>query len=97
MDADFQHDPAMLHEFRRWIEEYDVVVGCRYMPGGSVDDAGASTRKLLSRGGSIYSRLVLGLETHDPTGGFKCFRASALRAIDLSQASVPAATPSRSR
>ena len=56
MDADFQHDPQMLHEFRRWIEEYDVVVGSRYIPGGSVDDRWSFSRKFLSRGGSIYSR-----------------------------------------
>jgi dolichol-phosphate mannosyltransferase len=85
MDADFQHDPQMLHEFRRWIEEYDVVVGSRYIPGGSVDDRWSFSRKLLSRGGSVYSRFILGLRTHDPTGGFKCFRASALRALDLSR------------
>ncbi len=84
MDADFQHDPATLYQFRRWIEEYDVVVGSRYSDGGSVDDRWSLSRKMLSRGGSIYARLILGLRTHDPTGGFKCFRASALRALDLS-------------
>lgn len=83
MDADFQHDPATLHEFRRLIEEYDLVVGSRYSAGGSVDDRWSLSRKLLSRGGSIYARLILGLRAHDPTGGFKCFRASALRALDL--------------
>ena len=51
--------------------------------GGSVDDRWSFTRKLLSRGGSIYSRFILGLRTHDPIGGFKCFRASVLRALDL--------------
>jgi dolichol-phosphate mannosyltransferase len=85
MDADFQHDPAMLREFRRWIEVYDIVVGSRYIPGGSVEDRWNLWRKLLSRGGSIYSRVILGLRTHDPTGGFKCFRSSALRALDLSK------------
>jgi dolichol-phosphate mannosyltransferase len=84
MDADFQHDPRMIREFRRWIEEYDVVVGSRYIEGGSVEDSWSFARKLLSRGGSIYARLILGLRAHDPTGGFKCFRASALRALDLS-------------
>ncbi len=83
MDADFQHDPQILHQFRRWVEHYDVVVGSRYIRGGSVEDRWSFSRKLLSRGGSIYARLILGLRTHDPTGGFKCFRASALRAIDL--------------
>ena len=85
MDADFQHDPQVLHEFRHWIEEYDVVVGSRYIPGGSVEDRWSFWRKLLSRGGSVYARVILGLRTHDPTGGFKCFRASALRTIDLSK------------
>ena len=85
MDADFQHDPRVLREFRRWIEEYDVVVGSRYIPGGSVEDRWGLVRKLLSRGGSIYARLILGLRTHDPTGGFKCFRASALRRLDLNR------------
>lgn len=85
MDADFQHDPQMVHEFLRWIEEYDVVVGSRYIAGGSVEDRWSLSRKLLSRGGSIYARVILGLRTHDPTGGFKCFRASALRTLDLSR------------
>jgi dolichol-phosphate mannosyltransferase len=85
MDADFQHDPKVLHEFRRWIEEYDIVVGSRYIPGGSVEDRWSFWRKLLSRGGAVYSRFILGLRIHDPTGGFKCFRASALRALDLSK------------
>src|SRR5262245_22825923 len=76
MDADFQHDPQTLHLFRRWIAEYDVVVGCRYMPGGSVDEGWNVARRLLSRGGSRYARLILGLRVHDPTGGFKCFRAA---------------------
>ena len=84
MDADFQHDPATLHEFRHWIEQYDVVVGSRYIPGGRVEARWSIWRQLLSRGGSVYARFILGLRTHDPTGGFKCFRASALRAIDLS-------------
>jgi dolichol-phosphate mannosyltransferase len=83
MDADFQHDPAVIHEFRRWIEEYDVVVGSRYIPGGGVEERWSFIRKLLSRGGGIYARLILGLRIHDPTGGFKCFRASALRRLDL--------------
>jgi dolichol-phosphate mannosyltransferase len=83
MDADFQHDPQILREFRHWIEEYDIVVGSRYIPGGSVEDRWSIVRKVLSRGGSIYARLILGLRIHDPTGGFKCFRASALRQLDL--------------
>ncbi len=83
MDADFQHDPAVIREFRRWIEEYDVVVGSRYVKGGSVEKRWSLSRKILSRGGSIYARLILGLKVTDPTGGFKCFRASALKRLDL--------------
>ena len=83
MDADFQHDPQTLRQFRQWIEEYDVVVGSRYIAGGSVEPRWSLPRKLLSRGGNIYARLVLGLQVHDPTGGFKCFRASALQRLDL--------------
>jgi dolichol-phosphate mannosyltransferase len=85
MDADFQHDPRVLLEFRRWIEEYDIVVGSRYIAGGSVDHRWSWPRKLLSRGGSIYARLILGLQVHDPTGGFKCFRADALKRLDLAR------------
>lgn len=85
MDADFQHDPAVLRQFRALIEEYDVVVGCRYIPGGSVDEHWSFLRKFISRGGSVYSRAILGLGVHDPTGGFKCFRASALKRLDLSR------------
>ncbi len=57
------------------IEEYDVVVGSRYIPGGSVEESWSIVREFLSRGGSIYSRLILGLRIHDPTGGFKMFSA----------------------
>lgn len=85
MDADFQHDPKVLYAFRRWIDEYDIVVGCRYIPGGDVAEDWNLSRKLLSRGASIYARIILGLRIHDPTGGFKCFRASALRRLDLSR------------
>jgi dolichol-phosphate mannosyltransferase len=85
MDADFQHDPRTLLDFRRWIEEYDIVVGSRYIPGGSVEPGWSIPRKVLSRGGSIYARAILGLQVHDPTGGFKCFRASALKRLDLSR------------
>ena len=85
MDADFQHDPGTLRQFREWIEEYDVVVGSRYIAGGSVERRWSIPRKLLSRWGNVYARLVLGLRVHDPTGGFKCFRASALKKLDLSR------------
>jgi dolichol-phosphate mannosyltransferase len=60
----------------------DLALGSRYVPGGGVADWG-KVRRLVSRGGSWYARRVLGLDVRDLTGGFKCFRADVLRAIDL--------------
>ncbi len=83
MDADFSHDPA---DLARLLEAArttcDLALGSRYVPGGGVSDWGR-TRQVVSRGGSWYARRVLGLDVRDLTGGFKCFRADALRAIDL--------------
>ena len=84
MDADFSHDPRDL--VRMWElarEGADLVVGSRYVPGGGVENWGRR-RRVLSRGGSLYSRAVLGVPVRDLTGGFKVFRADALRAIDFS-------------
>lgn len=82
MDADFSHDPAYLPRLLEASERADLVIGSRYVPGGGVGDWGA-LRRAISRGGSFYGRLVLGLEVHDLTGGFKCFRRELLEAIDL--------------
>jgi dolichol-phosphate mannosyltransferase len=82
MDADFSHEPAYLPRLLEAAERADVVIGSRYVPGGGVSDWGA-LRRTISRGGSIYARLVLGLGVHDLTGGFKCFRREVLEAIDL--------------
>jgi dolichol-phosphate mannosyltransferase len=60
----------------------DLVLGSRYVPGGGVTDWGA-LRRLVSRGGSLYAKWILGLDVHDVTGGFKCFRRETLEAIDL--------------
>ncbi|MEX0993826.1 MAG: polyprenol monophosphomannose synthase [Solirubrobacterales bacterium] len=80
MDADFSHDPA---DLPRLIEAAgDLVLGSRYVRGGGVRDWGPA-RRLISRGGSLYARLVLGVPVHDLTGGFKCFRRAVLEAIDL--------------
>jgi len=83
MDADFSHDPA---DIARLLEaaraDCDLALGSRYVPGGGVSDWGR-LRQLISRGGSAYARVVLGLRIRDLTGGFKCFRADVLRAIDL--------------
>jgi dolichol-phosphate mannosyltransferase len=84
MDCDFSHDPAdlarLLHAVRD--EGADLALGSRYVPGGGVSDWGP-LRRLISRGGSAYARVVLGAPVRDLTGGFKCFRAEVLEAIDL--------------
>jgi dolichol-phosphate mannosyltransferase len=82
MDADFSHDPAYLPRLLETAERADLVLGSRYVPGGGVGDWGA-LRRAISRGGSTYARLVLGLDLRDLTGGFKCFRREVLEAIDL--------------
>jgi dolichol-phosphate mannosyltransferase len=79
MDADLSHDPADLP--RLLAADADLVIGSRYVPGGGIRDWGR-VRRLLSRGGSTYARVVLGVGVRDLTGGFKCFRADALRRID---------------
>jgi dolichol-phosphate mannosyltransferase len=82
MDADLSHDPADLPRLIDTAREgADVVLGSRYLPGGGV--AGWPLhRRLLSRAGGRYAATVLGLRLTDLTGGFKCFRASALRALE---------------
>jgi dolichol-phosphate mannosyltransferase len=86
MDADFSHDPAYLPRLLAAAERADLVVGSRYVPGGGVGDWGA-VRRAISRGGSAYARRVLGVEVHDLTGGFKCFRREVLETIDLDSVS----------
>jgi dolichol-phosphate mannosyltransferase len=82
MDADFSHDPAYLPAIIEAAGRADLVLGSRYVEGGGVRNWGVG-RQLVSRGGSWYARRVLGLETRDLTGGFKCFRREVLEAIDL--------------
>jgi dolichol-phosphate mannosyltransferase len=84
MDADLSHDPADLGRLLAAVRDggADVALGSRYVPQGGVTDWGAA-RRLVSRGGSWYARRTLGLDVRDLTGGFKCFRAEVLRAIDL--------------
>jgi dolichol-phosphate mannosyltransferase len=82
MDADFSHDPADLPRLIAAAEHADLVLGSRYVAGGSVTDWGL-LRKLVSRGGSWYARSVLRVQVRDLTGGFKCFRRSVLDALDL--------------
>jgi dolichol-phosphate mannosyltransferase len=82
MDSDFSHDPAYLPRLLEAARQADVVLGSRYVAGGGVSDWGP-VRRAVSRGGSSYARLVLGVEVRDLTGGFKCFRREVLEAIDL--------------
>jgi dolichol-phosphate mannosyltransferase len=82
MDADFSHDPAALPRLRNALDESDVVLGSRYVRGGGTR-RWPRWRKLISRTGSSYSALVLGLPLHDLTGGFKGFRRHVLEALDL--------------
>lgn len=82
MDADFSHDPVYINDFLREIKNADLVIGSRYVPGGGVVNWGVG-RKLISRGGSLYSRTILGLPLHDITGGYKCFRREVLESINL--------------
>jgi dolichol-phosphate mannosyltransferase len=82
MDSDFSHDPAYLPALLAATERADVVVGSRYVRGGGTADWGL-IRRVISRGGSAYARLVLGLQVRDLTGGFKCFRREVLEGIDL--------------
>ena len=84
MDADWSHDPAALPSLLAPILEdrADLVIGSRYTKGGKVLDWGLG-RRIVSRGGSIFARTVLGLSPHDLTGGFKAWRASTLAAINF--------------
>jgi dolichol-phosphate mannosyltransferase len=85
MDSDFSHDPADLARLLAAADRdspgsADLVLGSRYVDGGGVSDWGW-LRRLISEGGSTYSRWVLGLQVRDLTGGFKCFRREVLEAI----------------
>jgi dolichol-phosphate mannosyltransferase len=82
MDADFSHDPNYLPEMLKKSREYDVVVASRYVPGGGVKNW-PWYRKVVSRGGSIYARLVTGLPVRDATGGFNCYARGVLQSIGL--------------
>jgi dolichol-phosphate mannosyltransferase len=82
MDADFSHDPKYLRDLLAAADNSDLVLGSRYVSGGGVRDWGI-VRRLVSRGGGLYARKLLGVEIRDLTGGFKCIRRNVLDAIDL--------------
>jgi dolichol-phosphate mannosyltransferase len=84
MDADWSHDPASLAALLEPVTggSADLVIGSRYTPGGGVVDWGFA-RRVISRSGSLFARLVLGLPARDLTGGFKAWRAATLATIDF--------------
>ena len=81
MDCDFSHDPRDVPRLIAAAADADVVLGSRYVPGGGVRDWGL-VRRLISRGASLYTRLLL-MPVRDATGGFKCFRRAVLERLDL--------------
>ncbi len=83
MDADFSHDPQYLPSFLTAIEHADLVIGSRYVPGGATPNW-SIIRRLISGGGNIFARLVLGMmPIHDCTAGYRCYRCEVLESIDL--------------
>jgi dolichol-phosphate mannosyltransferase len=82
MDADGSHDPAELPELLAALENADLVIGSRWVRGGTVRNWPRS-REILSRGGNTYARIMLGLSVHDATGGYRAYRAATLRKIGL--------------
>jgi dolichol-phosphate mannosyltransferase len=82
MDADGSHHPEYLPGMLTLLEDNDLVLGSRWVPGGKVENW-PLRREILSRGGSWYTRGALGIRVADTTGGYRAFRASALRSLDL--------------
>ena len=84
MDADFSHSPHYLPGFVSKVNEFDVVVGSRYVPGGKLDPRWSGWRYFLSKwANSIWVRLILGTQVRDATSGFKCWSRRALDRIAL--------------
>ena len=83
MDCDFSHDPKDVPRLIEAVEGgADLALGSRYVPGGGTRNWGL-LRRLISRGGSVYTALFLQMGVKDPTGGFKCFRSAVLETLDL--------------
>jgi len=82
MDADFSHDPKYLPDFLKAIETADLVIGSRYIPGGSTPNW-SFIRRCISGCGNIFARFMLGIPVHDCTAGFRCYRREVLESIDL--------------
>ena len=84
MDADGSHDPKDLHQILEKINDFDCVLGSRWVPGGKVINWPKS-RQILSQGGNIYARLMLGFKIGDSTGGYRAYRSNALKQINLKE------------
>ena len=82
LDCDFSHDPADIPRLAAAADDADLVIGSRYVPGGGTRNWGL-VRRVISRGGSLYAQLLLGVPVRDLTGGFKCYRRAVLETIDL--------------
>ena len=82
MDADGSHHPEDLPRLLDLLEDNDVALGSRWVPGGAVENW-PLRRRLLSRGGNFYTRVALGIAVRDATGGFRAFRSRALERVDL--------------
>ena len=82
MDCDFSHDPHDVPRLIAAVRDADLVLGSRYVEGGSVRNWGL-VRRGVSAGGSLYARIVLGVGVRDLTGGFKCFRREVLEQLDF--------------
>jgi dolichol-phosphate mannosyltransferase len=83
MDADGSHAPEQLPRLLAALDHADIVLGSRWVPGGEVVNWPKS-REILSRGGNLYTRIALGLDLHDATGGYRAYRRTVLQTIDLS-------------
>jgi dolichol-phosphate mannosyltransferase len=81
MDADFSHDPSALVGMAKLLDTHDVVLGSRYVQGGSVDERWPLWRKSLSAFGNYYARTILGLPLHDVTTGYRMWRRETLQQI----------------
>ena len=82
MDADYSHDPKEISNFRKYLDEYDLIIGSRYIQGVNVINW-PMRRLLLSYFANYYTKIITGLPIKDSTGGFKAFRREVLEAIDL--------------
>jgi dolichol-phosphate mannosyltransferase len=82
MDCDFSHDPHALPRVVAAAAGADLVIGSRYVRGGGTENWGL-LRRIVSRGGCLYARVILGVPVRDLTGGFKCFRRSTLESLPL--------------